>query len=84
MGWVGGTHPILYHVHYDTSGMGQLYQQRYKSFLIQNNDYFLIVCRYVARNALRTGRVCSTRYVGRRGNWRAISMRRTAVSLISI
>ena len=53
MGWVGGTHTMRYHAHYHTSGLGHIYQQRYKSFPIQDDDHFLCVCRYVERNALR-------------------------------
>ena len=55
MGWVGGTHTMRYHAHYHTGGMGHVYQQRYKSFPIQDDDHFLAVCRYVERNALRAG-----------------------------
>ena len=53
MGWVGGTHTMRYHAHYHTSGLGRVYQQRYKSFPIQDDEHFLCVCRYVERNALR-------------------------------
>jgi putative transposase len=55
MGWVGGTHTMRYHAHYHTSGMGHVYQQRYKSFPIQDDSHFLMVCRYIERNALRAG-----------------------------
>jgi putative transposase len=57
MGWVGGTHTMRYHAHYKTSGMGHVYQQRYKSFPIQDDEHFFVVCRYVERNALRAGLV---------------------------
>ncbi len=57
MGWIGGTHTMRYHAHYHTSGQGHLYQQRYKSFPIQDDEHFLVVCRYVERNALRAGLV---------------------------
>jgi len=57
MGWVGGTHTMRYHSHYHTSGMGHVYQQRYKSFPIQDDGHFWVVCRYVERNALRAGLV---------------------------
>ena len=57
MGWIGGTHTMRYHAHYDTSGLGHVYQQRYKSFPIQDDGHFLVVCRYVERNALRAGLV---------------------------
>ncbi len=57
MGWVGGTHTMRYHSHYHTSGMGHVYQQRYKNFPIQDDEHFFVVCRYVERNALRAGLV---------------------------
>ncbi len=44
---------MRYHAHYHTSGMGHVYQQRYKSFPIQDDEHFFVVCRYVERNALR-------------------------------
>ena len=71
MGWVGGTHTMRYHAHYHTSGMGHVYQQRYKSFPIQDDDHFLVVCRYVERNALRAGLVDRAEdwQWGRFGRW---------------
>ncbi|MFT5042912.1 MAG: putative transposase [Hyphomicrobiaceae bacterium] len=57
MGWVSGTHTMRYHAHYRTSGMGHVYQQRYKSFPIQDDGHFFVVCRYVERNALRANLV---------------------------
>jgi putative transposase len=57
MSWVGGTHTMRYHAHYHTSGMGRVYQQRYKSFPIQDDEHFFVVCRYVERNALRASLV---------------------------
>lgn len=57
MGWVGGTHTMRYHAHYHTGGQGHLYQQRYKSFPIQDDEHFFLVCRYVERNAFRAGLV---------------------------
>ncbi|MEX0725444.1 MAG: transposase [Planctomycetaceae bacterium] len=57
MKWIGGTHTMRYHAHYRTGGLGHVYQQRYKSFPIQEDDHFLVVCRYAERNALRAGLV---------------------------
>lgn len=57
MGWVGGTHTMRYHAHYKTSGLGHVYQQRYKSFPVQDDEHFYVVCRYVERNALRAKKV---------------------------
>ena len=64
MGWIGGTHTMRYHAHYHTSGLGHVYQQRYKSFPIQDDYHFFVVCRYVERNALRAN------LVDRAENWR--------------
>ena len=46
-----------WHAHYHASGSGSLYQGRFKSFPIQQDDHLLTVCRYVERNALRAGMV---------------------------
>jgi putative transposase len=55
--WVTATHTQRYHAHYQTAGGGHLYQARFKSFPIQDDEHFLVVCRYVERNALRAGLV---------------------------
>jgi putative transposase len=57
--WVTGTHTMRYHAHYHTSGEGHVYQGRFKSFPVQNDAHFYVVCRYVERNALRAGLVTS-------------------------
>lgn len=55
--WVTGTHTMRYHAHDQTSGEGHVYQGRFKSFPVQNDGHFHVVCRYVERNALRAGLV---------------------------
>jgi len=57
MRWLSVTHTQRWHAHHHTSGTGHLYQGRYKSFPVQDDLHFLIVCRYVQRNALRAGLV---------------------------
>lgn len=57
MGWLTMTHTQRWHVIHNTTGTGHLYQGRYKSFPVQTNEYFLQVCRYVERNALRANLV---------------------------
>ena len=39
--WVTLTHTQRYHAHYGTSGQGHVYQGRFKSFPIQDDDHFL-------------------------------------------
>jgi len=53
MGWIGVTHVRRYHEHYHSRGGGHLYQGRFKSFPVAEDDYFLALCRYVDANALR-------------------------------
>ena len=57
MQWLTTTHMRRWHAHHGTRGTGALYQGRYKSFPVQEDGHFLVVCRYVERNALRAGLV---------------------------
>ena len=52
VGWLTLTHTQRYHAHHGTTGYGHVYQGRYKSFPVQDDDHFHVVCRYVERNAL--------------------------------
>ena len=52
LGWVTMPHTQRYHAHYKTTGYGHVYQGRYKSFPVQDDEHFHVVCRYVERNAL--------------------------------
>jgi putative transposase len=56
-GWVTLTHTQRWHAHRHSAGSGHLYQGRFKSFPVQEDDHFLAVCRYVERNALRAAMV---------------------------
>lgn len=49
---------------------GHVYQQHYKSFPIQDNGHFFVVCRYVERNALRAGLVDRDEYWRWSSRWR--------------
>ena len=51
------THTQRRHAHRHTAGTGHLYQGRFKSFPVQQDDHLLAVNRYVERNALRAKRV---------------------------
>jgi putative transposase len=57
MGWIGVTHVRRYHEHYHSRGGGHLYQGRFKSFPVAEDDYFLTLCRYVEANPSRAGLV---------------------------
>jgi putative transposase len=56
MRWLTITHVRRHRAHY-SSHSGHLYQGRYKSFPVEQDDYFLALCRYVEANALRAGLV---------------------------
>jgi len=70
--WITATHTQRHHAHYHTSGEGHLYQSRFKSFPVADDDHFLVVCRYVERNPLRAN------LVERAEDWRYGSLWRWA------
>ncbi len=53
VGWLTLTHTRRWHAHRRSTGTGHVYQGRFKSFPVQEDDHLLTVCRYVERNALR-------------------------------
>ena len=52
LGWITMTHTQRLHAHNRTTGFGHVYQGLFKSFPVQDDDHFHVVCRYVERNAL--------------------------------
>lgn len=50
--WMTHTHTMRWHAHYHTEGTGHLYQGRFKTFPIEEDEHLLAVLRYVERNAL--------------------------------
>ena len=56
-GWLTLTHTQRWHAHRQSTGSGHVYQGRFKSFPVQDDDHFYTVCRYVERNALRANLV---------------------------
>ena len=63
MQWFCATHSRRWHLRNGTTGTGSVYQGRFKAFVVQNDDHFLTVCRYVERNPIRS------RLVLRAENW---------------
>jgi putative transposase len=72
--WLTLTHTQRWHAVHGTRGSGHLYQGRFKSFPVEEDEHFLMVCRYVERNALRAG------LVARAEKWRWSSLWRRAHS----
>jgi len=70
MRWLTLTHTQRWHAHRHTAGTGHLYQGRFKSFPIQGDSHDVTACRYVERNALRSG------LVARAEHWRWGSLAR--------
>ena len=70
MYWLTMTHTARHHAHYHQAGYGHLYQGRYKSFPVQGDEHFFVLCRYVERNALAAG-LCD-----RAEDWRFGSLHR--------
>ena len=55
VGWLTLTHTQRWHACRQSTGSGHVYQGRFKSFPIQEDDHFYAVARYVERNAVRAG-----------------------------
>jgi putative transposase len=53
MRWLLTAHVRRYHQHYHSSG--HVYQGRFRSFPVQEDDHLLTVLRYVERNPVRAG-----------------------------
>jgi putative transposase len=54
VGWLTLTHTQRWHAHRRSTGSGHVYQGRFKSFPIEEDEPFYRVARYVERNAART------------------------------
>ena len=52
LSWVSNTHVKRYRAHYRHTS-GHLYQGRYKSFAVEQDDYLLTLLRYVEANPVR-------------------------------
>ena len=68
--WLTLTHTQRWHAHRRSTGSDHLYQGRFKSFPVQDDDHFLTLCRYVERYALRV------KLVKRAEDWRWSSLYR--------
>lgn len=53
MHWLTTTHATRYHAGRKTVGGGHVYQGRYKSFLVDTDEYVLGVLKYIERNPAR-------------------------------
>ncbi|MEN9922303.1 MAG: hypothetical protein RL097_580 [Candidatus Parcubacteria bacterium] len=57
MSWLTSTHVRQYRTRTETIGYGHLYQDRYKSFPVETNEYCQTLIRYVEQNPLRANLV---------------------------
>ena len=57
MHWLESTHVRRWVIAKGVDGQGAVYQGRFKAIPVQTERYFLWVCRYVERNALRANLV---------------------------
>jgi len=59
MQWLMTSHVRRYHAHYKTSG--HVWQGRFKSFIIQQDNHLLVVLRYIEANPVRGNLVSSAK-----------------------
>ena len=62
MRWVTVTHTQRWHAAHGTTGIGHVYQGRFKSFPVQSNEHYLTVLRYIESNPMRAGLVDDSRH----------------------
>lgn len=53
MHWLSTTHTRKYHTQTKTIGGGHLYQGRYKSFVVDTDEYLSTLIKYIERNPVR-------------------------------
>lgn len=70
VGWLTLTHTQRWHAHRRSTGSGHVYQGRFKSFPVEQDEHCYTVARYVERNALRA------KLVRRAEQWRWNSLYR--------
>lgn len=71
--WLTHTHTMRWHAHHHTEGTGHLYQGRFKTFPIEEDEHLLAVLRYVERNPLRAN-LCQAAEQWNYGSaWRNVS-----------
>ncbi|HAS84760.1 MAG TPA: hypothetical protein DCS23_01650 [Candidatus Yonathbacteria bacterium] len=69
---LSNAHTRKVHALTNTNGSGHLYQGRYKSFLVDSENYLLAVIKYIERNALRAKLVRNCEDWQWGGAWRRI------------
>jgi len=57
VGWLTLTHTQRWHAQRHSAGSGHVYQGRFKSFPVEEDEHYYTVARYVERNALRANLV---------------------------
>jgi putative transposase len=70
VGWLTLTHTQRWHAYRRSTGSGHVYQGRFKSFPVEDDDHYYTVARYVERNAQRA------KLVRRAELWRWSSLHR--------
>jgi putative transposase len=69
IGWLSNAHVRQHHQRHGTTGLGHVYQGRFKNFIVQSDAHMFRVLRYVEANPLRAGLVSSAE------EWRWSSLR---------
>jgi len=81
--WLTHTHTMRWHAHHHTEGTGHLYQGRFKTFPIEEDDHLLAVLRYVERNPVQAN-LCEVAEDWKYGSsWRMLHGDATARSLLA-
>ncbi len=83
MRWLTLTHTQRWRSAKNSVGSGAVYQGRFKSFPVQDDNHFLTLCRYVERNAKRANLVRKSEDWQWSSAWLRMRSRETAASVLT-
>jgi putative transposase len=83
MGLLTNAHVHRWQAYRKVTGIGHLYQGRFKSFPVQSDGHFLTVCRYVERNPLKANLVTKAEQWRWSGLWERRHAKTDATNLLA-
>ena len=81
--WLTVTHAQRWHAHHGTSGMGHVYQGRFKSFPVESDEHLRTVLRYVRAQSAACQNWCGAEQWRWGSLWRRTSGDANARALLS-
>jgi putative transposase len=81
--WLAATHARRWRLNHGTTGLGYVYQDRFRSFPVESDEHLLTVCRYVERNPLTANLVCRAEQWRWSSLWRRVHREQEAMDWLA-